>query len=55
MTEKPVDELSEDEIAKQWDYNVEDPRTPRLSAPIIKEELIVKEEMAKVKEDGDDK
>jgi GTP-binding protein len=49
MTEKPVDELSEDEIAKQWEYNVEDPRTPRLSAPIVKEE------MAQIKEDGDDK
>jgi GTP-binding protein len=49
MTEKPVDELSEDEIAKQWEYNVEDPRTPRLSAPIVKEEL------TQIQEDGDDK
>jgi GTP-binding protein len=55
MTEKPVDELSEDEIAKQWEYNVEDPRTPRLSASIVKEEPMAKEKMAQNKEDGDDK
>jgi GTP-binding protein len=49
MTEKPVDELSEDEIAKQWEYNVEDPRTPRLSPPIVKQDL------TQNKEDGDGK
>jgi GTP-binding protein len=49
MTEKPVDELSEDEIAKQWEYNVEDPRTPRLSPPIVKKDSVQN------KEDGDDK
>jgi Obg family GTPase CgtA-like protein len=49
LTEKPVDELSEDEIAKQWEYNVEDPRTPRLSPPIVKQDS------TQNKEDGDDK
>ena len=32
------DVLSEDEIAKQWEYNVSDPRTPKLSPPIVNEE-----------------
>jgi len=49
LTEKPVDELSEDEIAKQWEYNVEDPHTPRLSPPIVKQDS------TQNKEDGDDK
>jgi GTP-binding protein len=32
------DVLSEDEIAKQWEYNVSDPRTPKLSPPITEQE-----------------
>jgi GTPase len=30
VEEKVVDQLSDDEIAQQWEYNVEDPKTPRL-------------------------
>jgi GTP-binding protein len=30
VEEKVVDQLSDDEIAQQWEYNVEDPHTPRL-------------------------
>jgi GTP-binding protein len=44
MPERVEDILSEDEIAKQWEYNVVDPHTPKLSAIIVKEP-----------EDGDDK
>jgi GTP-binding protein len=43
--------LSEDEIAKQWEYNVVDPHTPKLSAPIITKVSVQKENQ----EDGDDK
>jgi GTP-binding protein len=51
MPERIEDVLSEDEIAKQWEYNVVDPHTPKLSAPIIKEVSVPKEDQ----EDGDDK
>jgi GTP-binding protein len=44
MPERVEDILSEDEIAKQWEYNVVDPHTPKLSAIIVKEP-----------EDGDEK
>jgi GTP-binding protein len=30
VEERVVDQLSDDEIAKQWEYNVEDPHTPRV-------------------------
>jgi GTP-binding protein len=33
VEEKVVDQLSDDEIARQWEYNVEDPHTPRLIDP----------------------
>ena len=33
VEEKVVDQLSDDEIAQQWEYNVEDPKTPRLIDP----------------------
>jgi GTP-binding protein len=33
VEEKVVDQLSDDEIAQQWEYNVEDPHTPRLVEP----------------------
>ncbi|CAN2210535.1 Obg Predicted GTPase [Candidatus Nanopelagicaceae bacterium] len=33
VEEKVVDQLSDDEIAQQWEYNVEDPKTPRLLDP----------------------
>jgi len=33
VEEKAVDQLSDDEIAQQWEYNVEDPKTPRLIEP----------------------
>jgi GTP-binding protein len=33
VEEKVVDQLSDDEIAQQWEYNVEDPKTPRLIEP----------------------
>jgi GTP-binding protein len=46
MPERVEDVLSDDEIAKQWEYNVVDPHTPKLSAPIITEADL---------EDGDDK
>jgi len=29
------DVLTDDEIAKQWEYNVSDPHTPKLSSPIV--------------------
>ena len=32
------DVLSDDEIAKQWEYNVSDPHTPKLSPPITDQE-----------------
>ena len=31
------DVLTDDEIAKQWEYNISDPHTPKLSPPIPKE------------------
>jgi len=33
VEERVVDQLSDEEIAQQWEYNVEDPHTPRLSDP----------------------
>ena len=33
VEEKVVDQLSDDEIAQQWEYNVEDPKNPRLIEP----------------------
>ena len=33
VEERVVDQLSDDEIAQQWEYNVEDPHTPRLLDP----------------------
>ena len=33
VEERVVDQLSDDEIAQQWEYNVEDPKTPRLIEP----------------------
>ena len=45
MPERVEDVLSDEEIAQQWEYNVVDPHTPKLSAPIVKEN----------DEDGDDK
>jgi len=44
QTERVDDVLSDDEIAKQWEYNVEDPHTPKISAVEVSES-----------EDGDDK
>ena len=38
VEEKVVDQLSDDEIAQQWEYNVEDPKTPRLTEPTLNEE-----------------
>jgi GTP-binding protein len=38
VEEKVVDQLSDDEIAQQWEYNVEDPKTPRLSEPTLNED-----------------
>jgi GTP-binding protein len=35
---KVVDQLSDDEIAQQWEYNVEDPKTPRLIEPTPSED-----------------
>ena len=35
QTERVDDVLSDDEIAKQWEYNVVDPHTPKLSDPIV--------------------
>jgi GTP-binding protein len=31
QTERVDDVLSDDEIARQWEYNVEDPHTPKIS------------------------
>ena len=33
VEERVVDQLSDEEIAQQWEYNVEDPHTPRLTEP----------------------
>jgi GTP-binding protein len=44
QTERVDDVLSDDEIAKQWEYNVEDPHSPKISVVEINES-----------EDGDDK
>ena len=38
VEERVVDQLSDDEIAQQWEYNVEDPHTPRLTDPKPSEE-----------------
>ncbi len=40
VEERVVDQLSDDEIAQQWEYNVEDPHTPQadLSNPPVSEE-----------------
>jgi GTP-binding protein len=38
VEEKVVDQLSDDEIAQQWEYNVEDPKTPRLTEPTPNED-----------------
>jgi len=40
VEERVVDQLSDDEIAQQWEYNVEDPHTPQadLSQPPVSEE-----------------
>ena len=38
VEEKVVDQLSDDEIAQQWEYNVEDPKTPRLLDPTPSED-----------------
>jgi GTP-binding protein len=40
IEERVVDQLSDDEIAQQWEYNVEDPHTPQadLSKPPVSEE-----------------
>jgi GTP-binding protein len=50
MPERVENVLSDDEIAKQWEYNVVDPHTPKLSAPIT-DVSGPKENQ----EDGDDK
>jgi GTP-binding protein len=44
QTERVDDVLSDDEIAKQWEYNIEDPHSPKISAVEVNES-----------EDGDDK
>ena len=33
VEERVVDQLSDEEIAQQWEYNAEDPHTPRLTDP----------------------
>ena len=38
VEERVVDQLSDEEIAQQWEYNVEDPHTPRLTDPKPSEE-----------------
>ena len=38
VEEKVVDQLSDDEIAQQWEYNVEYPHTPRLTDPKLSED-----------------
>jgi GTP-binding protein len=40
VEERVVDQLSDDEIAQQWEYNVEDPHTPQadLSKPPVSED-----------------
>jgi GTP-binding protein len=40
VEERVVDQLSDDEIAQQWEYNVEDPHSPQanLSKPPVREE-----------------
>jgi GTP-binding protein len=38
VEEKVVDQLSDVEIAQQWEYNVEDPKTPRLTEPTLNED-----------------
>ena len=51
MPERVENVLTDDEIAKQWEYNVVDPHTPKLSAPIITAADTTQENQ----EDGDDK
>jgi len=38
VEERVVDQLSDEEIAQQWEYNVEDPHTPRLLDPTPSED-----------------
>ena len=38
VEERVVDQLSDEEIAQQWEYNVEDPHTPRLTDPTPSED-----------------
>ena len=38
VEERVVDQLSDEEIAQQWEYNVEDPHTPRLVEPTPSED-----------------
>ena len=38
VEERVVDQLSDEEIAQQWEYNVEDPHTPRLVDPTPSED-----------------
>jgi GTP-binding protein len=38
VEERVVDQLSDEEIAQQWEYNVEDPHTPRLVDPAPSED-----------------
>ncbi len=38
IEERVVDQLSDEEIAQQWEYNVEDPHTPRLTDPTPSED-----------------
>jgi GTP-binding protein len=38
VEERVVDQLSDEEIAQQWEYNVEDPHTPRITDPTPSED-----------------
>jgi GTP-binding protein len=39
VTEREIDVLSDDEIAKQWEYNVEDPHSPQVIQVIDGKEI----------------
>ena len=39
MTEREIDVLSDEEIAKQWEYNVEDPHSPQVIQVIDGKEI----------------
>ena len=39
VTEREIDILSDDEIAKQWEYNVEDPHSPQVIQVIDGKEI----------------